>query len=226
MSDLHAAFENLATDLRAVADPDKAPKMAAYMKDRFTFLGVTSPIRKAAQKPFLASAPNAHPDDVLNVADLCWEQDEREFQYVGSDLLRARAKTFRSADLSRLHALIINKSWWDTVDALAAHPVGTLVSRFPELADTMDIWIDDEDIWVARTAILHQLRYKDALDQERLFSYVEKRAADTEFFIRKALGWALRDYGRVAPDAVRNFVAKHEDELSGLTRREALKNLN
>jgi 3-methyladenine DNA glycosylase AlkD len=89
----------------------------------------------------------------------------------------------------------------------------------------MDIWIDDEDIWVARTAILHQLRYKDALDQERLFGYVEKRAADTEFFIRKALGSPLRDYAHVAPDAVRDFVCEHEDELSGLTRREALKHL-
>ncbi len=225
MSDLHAAFENVATDLRAAADPDKAPRMVAYMKDHFAFLGVTSPIRKAAQKPFLASARNAHADQVLDVADLCWEQDEREFQYVGLDLLRAKAKTFRAADLSRLHALITHKSWWDTIDALAAHPVGTLVSRFPELADTMDIWIDDENMWVARTAILHQLRYRDVLDQERLFSYVDKRAADTEFFIRKALGWALRDYGRVAPDAVRDFVATHEDELSGLTRREALKHL-
>ena len=90
----------------------------------------------------------------------------------------------------------------------------------------MDIWIDDEDIWVARAAILHQLRYQNALDQERLFNYVEKRSADTQFFIREALGWALRNYGRVAPDAVRDFVAQHEDVLSGLTRREALKYLN
>ena len=90
----------------------------------------------------------------------------------------------------------------------------------------MDIWIDDEDIWVARAAILHQLRYQNALDQERLFNYVGKRSADTQFFIREALGWALRNYGRVAPDAGRDFVAQHEDVLSGLTRREALKYLN
>ena len=85
----------------------------------------------------------------------------------------------------------MHKSWWDTVDALAAHPVGTLVMRYPELGAVMDRWIDDDNIWVARTAILHQLRYKDAINEARLFSYVEKRAADTEFFIRKALGWAL-----------------------------------
>ena len=103
--------------------------------------------------------------------------------------------------------------------------MGTLVKTHSELAATMDRWIDDPNIWVARTAILHQLRYKHDLDEARLFRYCERRASDTEFFIRKALGWALRDYARVAPDAVRQFVESHEDELSGLTKREAMKHL-
>lgn len=226
MSDLHVAFENLTTDLRAAADPEKEPQMVAYMKDNFAFLGVTSPIRKALEKPLMAVARTADPDDVLDVADLCWDQDEREFQHVGCALLRARAKTFHADDLDRLHRFITTKSWWDTIDALAAHPVGTLVMNFPELGATMDTWIDDDNMWVARVAILHQLRFKEALNEDRLFGYVEKRAADTEFFIRKALGWALRDYARVAPDAVREFVRTHHDELSGLTRREAMKHLN
>jgi 3-methyladenine DNA glycosylase AlkD len=162
---------------------------------------------------------------LLDVADLCWQADEREFQYVGTDLLRARATTLRVADLDRLYTFIVHKSWWDTIDALAAHPAGTLVKRYPELGAVMDVWIDDDNIWVARVAILHQLRYKDAVNEARLFSSVEKRAADTEFFIRKALGWALRDYARVAPDAVRDFVNSHQDALSGLTKREALKHL-
>lgn len=160
MSDLHQAFGHLVTDLRAQADPDKAPQMVAYMKDHFDFLGVTSPIRKATQKPFMAVARRSEPHEVLDVADLCWAQDEREFQYVGCELLRARAKTFHADDLSRLHALIVDKSWWDTIDTLAAHPVGTLVARFPDLGATMDLWIDDENMWVARVAILHQLRFK------------------------------------------------------------------
>jgi len=225
MSDLHVAFENLATDLRAAADPDKEPQMVAYMKDQFAFLGVTSPIRKSIEKPLMAVARTAEPDDVLDVAGLCWEQDEREFQYTGSALLRARAKTFHVEDLDRLYTFITTKPWWDTIDALAAHPVGTMVMRYPELGATMDEWIDDDNMWVARVAILHQLRFRDALDEARLFGYVEKRAADTEFFIRKALGWALRDYARVAPDAVRQFVRTHHDKLSGLTRREAMKHL-
>lgn len=225
MSDLDEAFEHLATDMRAAADPERAPQMAAYMKDHFAFLGVTSPERKALQKPFLAAARSAAPDAVLDVAERCWDEDDREFQYVGADLLRARAKTFRSDDLDRLHWFIVNKSWWDTVDALASHPVGSVVGRFDELGAVMDVWIDDPDFWVARTAILHQLRYKEALNEARLFNYVLKRAADTEFFIRKALGWALRSHARVAPEPVRSFVTEHESLLSGLTRREALKHL-
>ncbi len=225
MSELHTAFQNLSTDLRTATNPDKAPRMAAYMKDQFPFLGLTSPERRTLQKPFMAIARTTEADEVLDIADLCWAADEREFQYVGSDLLRARAKTLRATDLDRLHALIVNKSWWDTIDALAAHPVGMLVRQFPGLGTVMDTWIDDPNIWVARTAILHQLRYKEAVDQERLFGYVSRRAGDTEFFIRKALGWALRSYAFVAPDEVRSFVADHEDDLSGLTKREALKHL-
>ncbi len=133
MSELHTAFENLSTDLRTAANPDKAPRMAAYMKDQFSFLGLTTPERRRLQRPLMAAARTAESDEVLDIADLCWEADEREFQYVGSDLLRARAKSLRATDLDRLHARIVDKSWWDTIDALAAHPVGILVTQFPDL---------------------------------------------------------------------------------------------
>jgi len=225
MGELHQALQHLTTDLRAAAVPERVPQMVAYMKDNFDFLGLTSPERKALQKPLLAVSKHCEIDEILDVADLCWEEDAREFQYVASDLLRARAKLLRPHDLDRLHHFVTTKSWWDTVDALAAHPTGTLISRFPALGEEMDIWIDDPNIWVARTAILHQLRYKTDVDEARLFAYALKRAADTEFFIRKALGWALRSYARVAPDQVRTFVDLHEGILSGLTKREARKHL-
>lgn len=225
MALLATAFDNLATDLRALANPEKAQQMQAYMKDRFPFLGVPGPERKVAQKPFLAAARRSDMGEILDAADRCWEADEREFQYVGCDLLRARAQVLRPGDLDRLHHFIITKSWWDTVDTLACHPVGTLISHYPELATVMDEWIDDANIWVARTAILHQLTYKDRADQDRLFRYAVTRAGDSEFFIRKALGWALRTHARVAPDAVREFVATHDEMLSGLTKREAMKHL-
>jgi 3-methyladenine DNA glycosylase AlkD len=101
--------------------------------------------------------------------------------------------------------------------------VGPLVSRYPDLALTMDDWIASDNIWLARTAIIHQERFKDRTDVERLFSYCLLRAADRDFFIRKAIGWALREYSKTDADAVRRFVADHGSELSPLSQREALK---
>ena len=144
---------------------------------------------------------------------------------MGADALRKHVKLLDAGHLAPLEELITTKSWWDTVDSLAAHTVGPLIAANPELAPVMDDWIVDDDIWLARTAIIYQLSYKERTDADRLFRYADQRAADTEFFIRKAIGWALRQYGRVDPDAVRAFVASREETLSGLTKREALKRL-
>ncbi len=127
--------------------------------------------------------------------------------------------------MPRVERLIRTKSWWDTVDVLAGHVVGPLVARNPGLTATIDAWIDDADFWIVRTAILHQLGYGADTDADRLFGYVDRRCSDTEFFIRKACGWALRQYARTDPEAVRAFVLDRGDRLSGLTRREALKHL-
>ena len=217
------SIDALRDQLVAVADPSAAPAMAAYMQHRFEFLGVKTRQRRAASKPTMASARTATGDELIAFARTCWEQPEREFQYVAQDLLGANVARLESRHLADVHHLATNRSWWDTVDALAAWTVGGLVRADRTLAEEMDRWIDDEDIWVARSAILHQLRWKEATDAERLFDYAARRAGDTEFFIRKAIGWALRQYARVDPDAVRVFVDTHE--LSGLTRREALKHL-
>ena len=207
------------------ADPDDAPVMARYMKDHFPFLGVKTPARRAAQRPTLAALAAATADDLLAFADACWAEPERELQYVATDALRKHGAVLGPDHIDRVATCITTKSWWDTVDSLAAHTVGPLVARHPELVAVMDRWIDDDDIWLARTAILHQLSFKDRTDADRLFAYAERRAADSEFFIRKAIGWALRQHARVDPDAVRAFVAAHDDVLSGLSKREALKHL-
>ena len=123
-----------------------------------------------------------------------------------------------------IRQLIVTKSWWDTVDALAAHVVGVMVARQPVLLSTMDEWVVSDELWLIRTAILHQLRYKSQTDTERLFRYCAQHAGHKDFFIRKAIGWALREYARTDPDAVRRFV-KTQSALSGLSVREALKHL-
>lgn len=209
--------------LRAAAIPADAAPMARYMKDRYPYLGVKTPARRAASKHVFAAAKGSSVDDVVAFAERCWDEPEREFQYVACDVLRRNARRLRAEDLARIERLIRTKSWWDTVDALASPTVGELVLAHPNAEAAMDDWIDDPDIWIARTAIIHQLRFGEATDADRLFRYCERRAGDTEFFIRKAIGWALRQYARTDPDAVREFVARRE--LSGLSRREALKHL-
>lgn len=221
----HADLGLLRADLLAVADPGKAEQMAAYMKGHFVFLGVTAGDRRNATKELTKAARTMQPDDLVELATACWAEPEREFHYVGMDVLRAGANHLRASDLAAVRGFILATPWWDTVDSLAAWTVGTMVSNHPELARSMDDWIEDDDIWIARTAILHQLGYKEITDAPRLFRYAERRASHSDFFIRKAIGWALRQYARVDPEAVELFVAEHDAELSGLTKREALKHI-
>ncbi len=218
--------ERLTGALEPLTDPEAAFAMAAYMKDHFPYLGIKAGDRRQVQKPLLDELKGADAATLLAFAEACWAQPEREYQYVACDTIRKHVAVLGADDLGAVRRLIETKSWWDTVDSLAVHTVGSLVAAHPELADDMDRWIDDDDIWVARTAILHQLMYKDRTDDERLFAYCDARAADTEFFVRKALGWALRQYARTDPEAVRVYVETNEELLSGLTKREALKHIS
>ncbi|GAA3190009.1 DNA alkylation repair protein [Dactylosporangium siamense] len=208
-------IDDIAAAFREHAAPGQAAAMRAYMRDQFEFLGLPSPLRRQLSKPFLK---DEHP---LRTAQACWAMPEREFQYFACDLLARHARTLTPDDLPALKTLITTKPWWDTVDALAANVVGPVVR-----ADQtpMDAWIGDDDLWVVRTAILHQLRYKAATDSARLFAYTGQHRHHKDFFIRKGIGWALREYARTDPAAVRRFVADHPD-LSGLSKREALKNI-
>ncbi len=211
--------------LEAAAVPGQAEPMTAYMKHQFTFLGVPAPARRAAQKPTLDALASATGDELVAFARACWADPARELQYTAADALRRHHRALAAAHLPALAELITTRPWWDTVDALATHAVGPLVARHPELSAVMDAWVDGDDLWLARTAILHQLLWKDRTDAERLFAYADRRATDTDFFIRKALGWALRQYARTDPDAVRTYVESRADRLSPLTRREALKRI-
>jgi 3-methyladenine DNA glycosylase AlkD len=195
------------------------------MREQFPFLGIPGPRQKQLAREALAGLPRPSEPDLRAIAIGCWALPEREYQYFACALLRRHARLLSPGFLDVTRTLVTTKSWWDTVDALAAHVVGPLVAGFPALALDMDEWVRDDDVWIARTAILHQLRFGPATDAERLFGYCLARADHKDFFIRKAIGWALREYGKTAPDAVRSFVAAHRAELSPLSVREALKNL-
>lgn len=218
-----AANSDLVALLRAAADPQRAPAMRAYMRDQFPFLGVPSPrLREVIRQ---AKLPRPTEPQLAAIVLELWALPEREFQYVACAHLRRHVKVCGPGFIAVARELVVTKSWWDTVDTLASHTVGPLVQAHPELLSTMDAWIGDDNMWLARTAILHQLGYKQSTDRARLFQYCEKQMGHPDFFIRKAIGWALREYAKTDPAAVRDFVHANADGLSGLSRREALKNI-
>jgi 3-methyladenine DNA glycosylase AlkD len=195
--------------------------MSAYMRDQFAFAGVPTPARRALARQALADLPAPTPAQVATIARQAWKLPEREYQYFACDYLEKNVRVCGPEFLADLRGLVTHKSWWDTVDALA-HSVGKLVLAHPELRAEMDAWIDADDFWLARVALIHRIGYKDRTDTKRLFRYCERRATDAELFVRKAIGWSLRSYARTDIRAVKAFVAAHP-ELSPLSRREALK---
>ncbi|MFG3309021.1 DNA alkylation repair protein [Streptomyces wuyuanensis] len=218
-------LERLTAIYPAAADPVRAREAAAYMKHVAPFLGIRTPERRALSRTVLAGAPRPSEDDCTAVALRCWRLPEREYHYFAADYLRRHVGRCSSGFVPVVRHLITTVSWWDTVDTLAAHVVGALVAADPGLVRVMDRWIEDDDLWIARTALLHQLRHKEATDAERLFRYCLRQSGHPDFFVRKAIGWSLREYARTDPDAVRGFVDSARDRLAPLSVREALKNL-
>ena len=212
----------IVTALWQRADPSRAPAMQAYMRDQFPFLGVPAPERRAACRDAVRFARTLSENSISDLVRNLFALSEREFHYVACDLVVERARTASPAFLGLHETLLQTKPWWDTVDTLS-HGVGTLVIAHPKLIRVLDRWIEADDRWIVRAALLHQLGAKEQTDAIRLFRYCYRRRADSEFFIRKAIGWALREYSYTDPAAVRAFVDELGDELSGLSRREALR---
>ncbi|MFI1172849.1 DNA alkylation repair protein [Streptomyces melanogenes] len=207
------------------ADEHRAGEMFAYMKGVAPYLGIRTPQRRALSRVVLDGLEQPGERDVVAVVLRCWRLEEREYHYFAVDYARRYVARCSAAFLPVARYLVETVSWWDTVDHLAAHVVGPLVAADRSLAAVMDEWIEDEDLWVARTALLHQLRYKENTDTDRLFSYCLRQGGHPDFFIRKAIGWALREYGKTDPGAVRAFVEGERGRLSPLSVRESLKHV-
>jgi 3-methyladenine DNA glycosylase AlkD len=218
-------LEPLQQLFEANANGENAVAMKAYMKGRFEFFGIKSPERRELQKQFLNEngAPILFDPTVFRAL---WQADQREFQLFGLDLLRKQAKIVQQADLALIEELIVTKSWWDTVDGLASWVCGPYFQKFPELMfPVTDAWAVSENLWLRRTSIIFQLAYKQQTDTEILLDHIEKNLGTKEFFINKAIGWALREYGKTNPEFVRDYVLKMQSKLNPLSVREALKNL-
>jgi 3-methyladenine DNA glycosylase AlkD len=218
-------LERLTATYAAAADPERAAPMRAYMKDVAPFLGLTTPVRRALSRTVLEGLPRPDEADCTAIALRCWQLPEREYHYFAADYLRRHARACSSGFLPVARHLVATVSWWDTVDALAAHVVGALVAADPKLKADMDTWIVDDDLWIARTALLHQLRFKERTDTGRLFTYCLHQSGHPDFFIRKAIGWCLREYAKTDPEAVRAFLARERGRFAPLSVREALRNV-
>lgn len=202
------------------ADQERAQNMAAYMRNLFPFLGISKPERGALSKGFLKECKKAQAIN-WHFIEQCWSR-EREFQYLALDYLKITAHLLTPADVPRLKNLAINKSWWDTIDFLD-RIIGGIALRYPEVNDILLAWSTDDNIWLRRIAIDHQLLRKNKTNTKLLESILVNNLGQKEFFINKAIGWSLRDYSKTDPEWVRAFIDKHQNEMAALSVREASK---
>lgn len=215
---LQALFE-------ANRNTENAAAMSAYMKDHFSFFGIKSSERREIQKQFLSEYGLPKPFDPA-VFEGFWSASEREFQMAGLDILRRQSKKCEPDDIHLIEKLIVSKSWWDSVDGLSSWVCGPYFLKFPEQTKPItDRWADSEKMWLRRASIIFQLGYKDQTDVDVLKNHIEMNLGSTEFFINKAIGWSLREYGKTNPNWVVKYVESLENRLHPLSKREALKNL-
>ncbi|MDT0213762.1 DNA alkylation repair protein [Rothia sp. ARF10] len=216
--------------LRTGADPERAAGQQRYMKSSMPFLGLTSRRRRELVRPLLAD-PGLRLEtrgELERAVRSLWDGARfREERYAALDLLRHRAyRVWRDPDLMPLvEDLVVSGAWWDVVDELS-NVVGEVLLVDPEGEGLrMRGWAERDDLWLRRSAIISQLRHGEKTDTDLLAEVIEPNLDDHEFFVRKAIGWALRQYARTDPAWVRAFVDRHADRMSGLSRREALKHL-
>jgi len=212
----------LQVEFEKYANSENAVQMQKYMKDRFEFFGIKSPPRRELYREHISQfglIPAGQREEIIH---WCWEATQREWQYSAMEFLGKEAKKANKKIIELYEFMIVTKSWWDSIDYISANLVGPYMQKFPDQIPDLTIkWMGSGNMWLQRTCLLFQLRYKNRTDTGLLSSFIRQLAASTDFFIRKAIGWALREYSKTNPDFVIHFV--QENKLSGLSEREALK---
>ena len=201
------------------ADAERAVAMSAYMKNFFPFMGVGTPVRRAVGKPYFKELLKTKTAD-YGFVDKCWECEYRELQYVAVDYLLSAVNFLSAEDVPRIRGYITRKSWWDTVDGLDK-VIGGIALKDASVKKTLLDWSVDDNIWLRRVAIDHQLSYKQETDTELLAQIIINNFGSKEFFVNKAIGWSLREYSKINPAWVRDFLEKYKDKMASLSIREA-----
>ena len=216
----NALVKAIQSDFEAHLNDEQAIGMKAYMKDQFDFLGIKKPERTELEKKFRPVFKSLADEDWPLVIRQLWKLPFREYQYTAMELMRLRAKQLNAGHVPLLEFMIGTRTWWDTVDFIATNLAGELLRVHPDpRSELIEKWTVDDNFWFHRTCILFQLKYKSKTDKKLLFALCARYADEREFFMRKAIGWALREYGKHDPESVRRFIAKQP--LSGLSLREA-----
>ena len=207
------------------SDLELARGQEAYMRNQFDFHGIKTTARRELQKTFLKKEDLPLRDDLLAIVKNLWEKPQREYQYFAQELFFRFKRELQPQEITVFEYMITHRSWWDTVDFIAANLVGQYFRKFPEQrAEYVERWLATGNIWLQRTAVIFQLKYKKETDTKLLASTIDRLLGSREFFINKAIGWALREYSKTDPQWVVDFV--EQTELSRLSRVEGLKWLN
>lgn len=209
--------------LEARADNARALDMSKYMKNKFKFFGVAASERNEIWKPYFKEAKKTKKID-WDFIEICFKHDKRECQYTAAYYLKYMQRFLAEDDISKLKELVLTKSWWDTVDILDK-VIGSIIYNNKNLYPIILEWSKDDNIWLRRVAIDHQLLRKENTDEQLLEKILINNLNHKEFFVNKAIGWALRDYSKTNPLWVRNFIESHRENMASLSIREASKYL-
>lgn len=209
--------------LEARADNARALDMSKYMKNKFKFFGVAASERNEIWKPYFKEAKKTKKID-WDFIEICFKHDKRECQYTAAYYLKYMQRFLAEDDISKLKELVLTKSWWDTVDILDK-VIGSIIYNNKNLYPIILEWSKDDNIWLRRVAIDHQLLRKENTDEQLLEKILINNLNHKEFFVNKAIGWALRDYSKTNPQWVRNFIEVHKENMASLSIREASKYL-
>ena len=223
-----ALIQDIRRALADNANPDKAEGMRAYMKSEMPYRGVQTPVRRKLFRAIFRSYPFSEQSDWRDAVMELWREAEfREERYAALELAGAKQYAeFRTFDtLPMFEEMVVTGAWWDFVDEIATHRLRELLERYPRgMSRRMRSWSRDRDMWKRRSSIICQINRKAETDLDLLFDCIEPNLSHVDFFVRKAIGWALRDLAWVDLDTVEAYVQEHYDQLSALSRREALKN--
>ncbi len=204
---------------------EDAISMKNYMKSEILFYGIKTPARKKIYSNLHKKYPLKTFDEWYQVINELWDAQYREERYAALDILGKYNIYHTLRIIPLIEHLIVTGAWWDYVDWISSRVVGDLLDKYPsEMKKTLESWNKSKHMWLRRTSIIAQLRFKEKTDEEMLYLFIKNTAHEEEFFIQKAIGWTLREYAKTNPGSVKNFI--NSNKLSNLSRREGLKHLN